>query len=105
MLREVLRSEPDDPIANFGLGQTLLTAGRFSEAAEAFATVIRVSPRYTAAYRGLGRSLEGGGRTEEAIRAYRDGIAVSRETGDVQTGKEMAVFLRRLGVEPPAGCD
>ena len=102
--REIVRAEPDDPVANFGLAQTLLAAGRFAEAADVFATVTRLSPRYTAAYRGLGRALEGAGRSEEAIRAYRDGIAVSRETGDLQTGKEMRVFLRRLGAEAPDEC-
>src|SRR5262245_32729134 len=96
--REIVRAEPEDPLANFGLGQALLSAGRFAEAAECFATVVRVSPRYTAAYRGLGRALEGAGHAAEAIRAYEDGIAVSRDTGDIQTGKEMSVFLKRLGV-------
>jgi predicted Zn-dependent protease len=103
--REVVRAEPDDPVANFGLAQTLLSAGRFAEAADVFATVTRLSPRYTAAYRGLGRALEGAGRVDDAIRAYRDGIVVSRETGDLQTGKEMRVFLQRLGAEPTEECD
>lgn len=102
--REIVRAEPEDPVARFGLAQTLLSAGRFAEAADAFAAVTRLSPRYTAAYRGLGRALEGAGRTEDAIGAYREGIAVSRETGDLQTGREMRVFLKRLGVEPPDEC-
>lgn len=31
-----------------------------------------------------------------AIAAYRDGIAAAERRGDVQAGKEMGAFLRRL---------
>src|SRR5438552_533334 len=53
-----------------------------------------------AAYRGLGRALERAGRLDEARAAYRRGLEVARQTGDLQTGKEIEVFLRRLGPRP-----
>ena len=39
---------------------------------------------------------------DEARRAYEDGIAMGLETGDLQTVKEMKVFLRRLGADSEA---
>ena len=36
------------------------------------------------------------GRIAEAKAAYAKGLEVARTTGDLQTGKEIEVFLRRL---------
>ena len=53
--------------------------------------------RYTIAHRGLGRALERAGRREETRAAYRKGLEeAARRTGDLQTKKEIEVFLRRL---------
>jgi predicted RNA polymerase sigma factor len=52
--------------------------------------------RYTIAHRGLGRALERAGRREEARAAYRKGLEVAARAGDLQTKKEIEVFLRRL---------
>jgi len=56
-----------------------------------------LKPDYTAAYRGLGRALERAGRPDEARAAYGQGLEVAQRTGDLQTKKEIEVFLRRLG--------
>ena len=94
--RAALGADPDDIVVRFGLAQALLAAGRFAESAAEFGELTRRAPRYTAAYRGLGRALEGDGRPDEAARAYEAGVAMACETGDLQTGQEMEVFLKRL---------
>jgi Flp pilus assembly protein TadD len=94
--REVVELMPDDPVARFGLAGAYLEAGRSGEAAVEYNEAIRLKPDYTAAHRGLGRALEAVGRAEEARVAYRRGIEVAGETGDLQTRKEIEVFLRRL---------
>lgn len=94
--REVAEMMPEDPVARLGLATAYLEAGRAEEAAREFAETIRLKPDYTAAHRGLGRALERAGRPDEARAAYRKGIEVGRATGDLQTVKEMEVFLRRL---------
>lgn len=94
--RAALSADPDDVAVRFGLAQALLAAARFAEAAIEFGELTRRAPRYTAAYRGLGRALEADGRPEEAIHAYEAGVAIACETGDLQTGHEMEVFLKRL---------
>jgi Flp pilus assembly protein TadD len=87
---------------HFGLRDELSKSGRFVEAVESFEEAIRVNPNYSAAYRQLGKSLEKLGRKDEARRAYRDGIASDLETGDLQTAKEMKVFLKRLRADSEA---
>jgi len=94
--REVVELMPDDPVVRLGLAAAYLEAGRAEDAVREFRETIRLKPDYTAAHRGLGRALEKVGRPEEAKAAYRHGIEVGKVTGDLQTVKEMEVFLRRL---------
>lgn len=98
----LLAKDPQDPMLHYGLGIELSRSGRFEEAVGSFEEAIRVNPKYTAAYRQLGKSLETLGRNEEAQRAYQDGIALGLETGDLQTVKEMKVFLKRLEADSDA---
>lgn len=94
--KEVVDLFPDDPVARFGLANAYLEAGQAEEAVREFREVVRLKPDYTAAHRGLGRALEKAGRLEEAMSAYLKGIEVALQTGDLQTKKEMEVFLKRL---------
>ena len=54
-----------------------------------------MDPDYTAAYRGLGRARVALGDLEGARAVFEVGLAVADRTGDLQSGKEMASFLRR----------
>ena len=105
-LRELLHRDPDDPSSWFTLGRALLELARWREAIEAFQHALARNPRYTAAHRDLGRALLEAGEVAEAARVLRSALELARETGDLQTGREMETFLRRaekvLGV-PPSG--
>ena len=94
--KEVADLMPDDPVVRLGLATAYLEAGQAEDAVREFKETVRLKADYTAAHRGLGRALEKAGRPEEAKAAYRNGIEVGRVTGDLQTVKEMEVFLRRL---------
>ena len=94
--KEVADLMPDDPVVRLGLGTAYLEAAQAEDAVREFRETIRLKPDYTAAHRGLGRALEKAGKPEEAKAAYRKGIEVGHTTGDLQTIKEMEVFLRRL---------
>ena len=94
--KEVAELMPDDPVVRFGLAGAYLEAGQAESAVAEYAETIRLKPDYSAAHRGLGRALERAGRREEARAAYRKGLEVATETGDLQTKKEIEVFLRRL---------
>ena len=94
--KEVLEIMPDDPVVRFGLAAAYLDAGQVEHAVDEYRETIRLKPDYSAAHRGLGRALERAGRSEDAIAAYRLGREVATRNGDLQTVKEIDVFLRRL---------
>jgi uncharacterized protein HemY len=94
-LRAFLKREPNDETAWYGLGRALLDLRRPGEAADAFRRALAAKPDYTAAQRDLGQSLLAAGESAAAAEAFRAGIALAEKTGDLQTGREMAVFLRR----------
>ena len=94
--KEVAEMMPDDPVVRFGLAAAYLDAGQAEAAAAEYAETVRLKPDYSAAYRGLGRALERAGRTAEAKAAYEKGLEVAAGTGDLQTKKEIEVFLRRM---------
>ena len=99
--KEVAEMMPDDPVVRFGLAGAYLDAGQAEAAAAEYAEAVRLKPDYSAAYRGLGRALERAGRTAEAKAAYEKGLEVAAGTGDLQTKKEIEVFLRRM--DKPTG--
>jgi len=94
--KEVVEIMPDDPVVRFGLAGAYLDAGQADAAAGEYGEAIRLKPDYSAAHRGLGRALERAGRIAEAKAAYAKGLEVASGTGDLQTKKEIEVFLRRL---------
>ena len=93
-LEELLEEEPD-ALTHFMLATELLKVDRGDEATRHYAAVLELDPAYTAAYRGLGRQLMAQGDTARAIEVFEKGLAVAEQTGDLQTAKEMEVFLRR----------
>lgn len=103
-LRELLERDPDDATTWFTLGRALLELSRWDEAADAFRHALARNPRYTAAHRDLGRALLESGEVAEAARVLESALELARESGDLQTGREMETFLRRadriLGVPP-----
>ena len=94
--KEVAELMPDDPVVRFGLAGAYLEAGQAESAVIEYEETIRLKPDYSAAHRGLGRALERAGRRAQARAAYRKGLEVATQTGDLQTKKEIQVFLRRL---------
>jgi Flp pilus assembly protein TadD len=94
--KEVAELMPDDPVVRFGLAGAYLDAGQPESAIVEYEETIRLKPDYSAAHRGLGRALERAGRPDDARAAYRKGLEVAARTGDLQTKKEIEVFLHRL---------
>lgn len=95
-LKELAQLEPDDPVVHYGLGMEYLRVGEAANAAASFRRVVELKPDYSAAYRELGKALEKLGQVAEAIGAYEKGKEVGQAKGDLQTVKEIDVFLRRL---------
>ena len=102
-MREILARDRADEVTWFGLGQTLLALGRAAEAAEALREAVQLRPTYTAAHRDLGRALLEAGRAEEAAAVLERAAQIAEETRDLQTGREIAVLLGRIGRAAPPG--
>ncbi len=89
LFRQVLDLDPDDALANFGLGELAVEEARFDDAIEHLKRALSNDPRYSAALLVLGRAHEGAGDIETARQIYRDGIEVSSAKGDLMTANKM----------------
>ncbi len=95
MLQGLLSRDENDEVSWFGLGRALLELDRTAEARDAFSQAVRIKPDYSAAYRDLGRAWLECGDAQAACEALECGIQVAGRTGDLQTRREMEVFLKR----------
>jgi len=93
--RSFLEKSPDDATTWYGLGRALADLARGDEAAQAFARAVEHKPDYTAAWRDLGKARLATDDASGAADALRRGLEVAERTGDLQTGREMRVFLKR----------
>ena len=94
-LRLLAESDPSDATTWFLLGREL-AADSPTEAADAFRRALQADPDYSAAYRQLGNALEAAGQVDEAVAVYEKGVEVAARTHDLQAGKEMNAFLKRI---------
>ena len=104
-LRTLLEKDPADATGWFGLARTLLELERPGEAIVPLRRALAVDPGYTAAHRELGRALLESGASEEATVVLEGGRSLAESNGDLQTGREIEVLLRRAAValgEKPA---
>jgi cytochrome c-type biogenesis protein CcmH/NrfG len=94
-LRQLLDKDPADEAGWYGLGRALLDLGRPDEAVEPLRRAVALKIDYTAAYRDLGRALLESDRHVEAAEVFARAVCLAEKTGDIQTGREIHVFLRR----------
>lgn len=95
-LEKLLGGPRDNALLRFSLGTEWRKAGDPARAALYFRQAVELDPRYSAAWKGLGHALADTGDSDGALAAWRDGIAAANARGDVQAGKEMTVFARRI---------
>jgi folate-binding protein YgfZ len=96
LFRQVLDMDPDDVIANFGLGKTYLDLERYDEAVPHFRRAIEGQRDYSMAFNHMGTCLVRLGRREEAEAVLREGIVVAAARGDLIPRREMARKLEEL---------
>jgi len=96
MFRKLLERDPENPMVLYSLGNELFKEEKYSEAREYLSRAVRNKPDYSVAHRTLGRTLYELGEDAEARRVFAEGREVAQENGDLQTVKEIDVFVRRL---------
>ncbi len=89
MFGEVLRIDPDDPLALMGLGNALVALDRLDEAEPHLERACAVQKDNSAAYAAHGKVLERLGRTAEARAVFEAGVKVASRKGDLMPLREM----------------
>ena len=95
-LQAQLGGPRDGALLRYSLGQALLAGGDAAGARRELRAALDFDPTYSAAWKVLGQAALAAGDADAAAAAWTRGIATATARGDVQAGKEMAVFLRRL---------
>jgi len=90
MFKEVLETEdPNDLIANYGMGKSLFDLEKYNESIKYFQKAIDLKKDYSMAYLYLGKSFEFINDVKNAIETYKKGIVISSQKGDLMPLKEM----------------
>jgi len=100
--RKMAHDDPDNELGHFRLGQLLMEAGQFSDAAASFRRTLELSPQFSKVYQLLGTCLEKQSQRDEAVKTWREGFAVADERGDNIPRDEMAKLLVEAGEPAPA---
>ena len=96
MFRRLLDRDPNNPMVLYSLGNELFKEKKYAEAREHLSRAVQNKPDYSVAYRTLGRVLYELGENTEARRVFAEGREVAKRNGDLQTVREIDVFVRRL---------
>lgn len=95
-LRSQIGGARDGALLRFSLGSALLGNGDAAAAVPELRAALDFNPAYSAAWKLLGQALLQTGDAVAAGDVWREGIVVANNKGDIQAGKEMTVFLKRL---------
>lgn len=89
MFKQVLEIDPDDTLANYGLGSIAVEKSNWEIARVHLEKVLEQDPKYSVAYLALGKALKGLGKLEEAKAVWQEGIKVSAAKGDLMPANQM----------------
>ena len=96
MFRRLLERDPDNSMILYSLGNELFKEKKYSEAKEYLSRAVQNKPDYSVPYRTLGRTLYELHEDAEARRVFVEGREIAQKNGDLQTVREIDVFVRRL---------
>jgi Fe-S cluster biosynthesis and repair protein YggX len=99
--RKMANDDPENEIGHFRLGQLLMEAGKFDEAAGSFRRTLELSPQFSKVFQLLGSCLISLHRREEAIKVLKDGYQVADERGDNIPREEIGKLLDQMGEPAP----
>ena len=97
MLTEILRQNPGDAFARYGLAMAYAAAGDSEAALREFAETIARSPEYVPAYQMSAQELLKAGRSDAAKARLQAGLAVCDRTGNAHAASEMGAMLDEIG--------
>ena len=92
----LLEKGNDNALLRYSLGNEYFKVQDFEQAIIHLEKAIEFKPSYSAAWKLYAKSLTKNNQGDEAVVAYEKGIEIAEENGDIQSVKEMRVFLKRL---------
>ena len=99
--RKMAHDDPDNELGHFRLGQLLMEAEQYADAAASFRRTLELSPQFSKVFQLLGSCLLKQNQRDEAVKVWRQGFAVADERGDNIPRDEMAKLLAQLGEAAP----
>jgi len=97
MLEQILRENPNDAFARYGLAMEFANSGDLANALINFEQLLAAHPDYTAGYFMAAQTLAKEGRIDEAKGYLKNGIASAARTGNQHAQSEMQGMLDSLG--------
>ena len=97
MLTEILKQNPADAFARYGLAMAYAADGRSDDALREFAETIARTPDYVPAYQMSAQQLLKAGRADEAKARLEAGLAACERTGNSHAASEMNGMLDEIG--------
>ncbi|RSZ55805.1 tetratricopeptide repeat protein [Massilia atriviolacea] len=95
-LEQLLAAGRDNALLRFGLGNACLKEGDAAAAALHLRQATERNPAHSAAWKLLGKAWLALERPQDAEAAWNKGLEVAVKQGDLQSSREMTVFLKRL---------
>ncbi|MGA2888282.1 MAG: tetratricopeptide repeat protein [Terracidiphilus sp.] len=95
-LKEILKLDPKNSFARYGIAMELVGRGQTAEALDEFDTLLANDPDYTAGYFMAAQTLAAAGRTPEAIGRLKAGISSAARSGNHHALSEMQAMLDEL---------
>ena len=97
MLSEILKQNPADAFARYGLAMAYSADGRSEDSLREFAETIERNPDYVPAYQMSAQELLKAGRADEAKVMLTNGLAACERTGNTHAASEMSGMLDEIG--------
>jgi predicted Zn-dependent protease len=96
MLSEILKANPADAFARYGLAMAYAAEGKSDEALREFGETTAHNPDYVPAYQMSAQELLKAGRMDEARERLRAGLGACERTGNSHAASEMGAMLDEL---------
>jgi len=95
-LTEILKLDPKNSFARYGLAMELAGQGETDAALKEFDTLLENDPEYTAGYFMAAQTLASAGRTSQAIERLKAGVGAAGRSGNRHALSEMQAMLDEL---------
>ena len=96
MLTAILKQNPTDSFARYGLAMELVAQSRIPDALQEFDTCIASNPDYVPAYQMSAQTMAANGQPAAAIARLHEGIATANRTGNEHALAEMEALREEL---------